>query len=187
MTEERWEKMIETAASNFGERRTNRRCSFIASAQLVDLNSNSRLAARTADIDRGGCYIDTLNPLPAGTTVMLRVRRENQSFKANAEVVYVQTGIGMGLAFIAAEAEQVRTLDQWIAGLDAAIALNTSKPELPQSSERAITSYQSERPRRKFTNEREESISLMYLILMLVQKKVLSEIEGQTLLRKLDA
>ena len=187
MTEERWEKTVETAASNFGERRTNRRFSFIAGAQLVDLNSNSRLAARTADIDRGGCYIDTLNPLPAGTTVMLRVRKENQSFKANAEVVYVQTGIGMGLAFIAAEREQLRTLDHWIAGLDAAIALNPSKSELSQSFERVITPYQSERPGGKSGNKREESSSLIYLILMLVQKKVLSEIEGQTLLRKLDA
>jgi len=184
VTEERREK---TAASNFGERRTNRRCSFIASAQLVDLNSNSRLVARTADIDRGGCYIDTLNPLPAGTTVLLRVRRENQSFKANAEVIFAQTGIGMGLAFIAAEAEQLRTLDQWVAGPGAAIAPETSKSELPQSSQQAITSYQSERLTENSVSEREESSSLMYLILMLVQKNVLSEMEGQMLLTRLVA
>jgi len=185
MAEERSKDTSETAASNFGERRNNRRCSFIASAQLVDLNSNSRLAARTADIDRGGCYIDTLNPLPAGTTVLLRVRRENELFKSNAEVVYAQTGIGMGLAFIAAEAEQLQTLDQWVGGFDGPAAPDISKSILPQASERAIISYESERTLEKSANKREQSSSLTYLILLLVQKKILSELEGQLLLTQL--
>jgi|SRR5271170_7040146 len=119
MAEEQWKETIENAASNFNERRRNGRCSFIASAELVHINSNSRLAARTTDIDRGGCYIDTLNPLAAGATVALRISNANRSFKAYAKVVYAQSGNGMGLAFTTADERQLQTLDQWVAGLDA--------------------------------------------------------------------
>ena len=126
MTEELW-NATEVTDSNFKDRRANGRCCFVARAALVDLNSNSRLAARTADITRDGCYIDTLNPLLIGTAVALRLSKENQSFKVTAEVVYVRTGNGMGLAFAAAEPAQLQTLDQWIAEFDAAMAANTSK------------------------------------------------------------
>jgi hypothetical protein len=184
MAEQRWDK---TAASNFNERRNSGRGSFIVNAALVDLNSNSRLAARSADINRGGCYIDTLNPLPAGTTVTLRLTKENLSFRANAEVVYVQIGNGMGLAFTAAEAEQMRILDQWIAGLDAAMAPNAPNSELSRASQPETASHQSQQPTGTAAYEQQEPGSLTYLILMLVQKNILSEIEGQALLEKIGA
>jgi hypothetical protein len=121
MAEGQLNETIKNVASSFNERRNNGRCSFVASADMVHINSNSRLAARTTDIDRGGCYIDTLNPLAVGTTLALRITKANQSFTAYAKVVYVQSGNGMGLAFTTADAGQLQTLDQWIAGLDATL------------------------------------------------------------------
>ena len=118
MTEEPGKKPIHNAAAGFKERRDNGRCSFVASADLVHVGSNSRLCARVTDIDRGGCYIDTLNPLAVGATIALRVSNADQSFTAHARVVYVQNGNGMGLAFTTADADQLRTLDQWLEGLD---------------------------------------------------------------------
>lgn len=185
MVQERWKKTIEAAALNFKERRSNGRCFFVARAELVDLNSNSRLASRTADIDRGGCYIDTLNPLPVGTPVTLRVTKGNQSFKADAEVVYVQNANGMGLTFTATQAEELRILDLWMAGLDTVMASNTPKSEPPEPHERATTPFQSQRPAGRSEHERGESLT--YLILMLIQKNVLSEMEGKALLEKLGA
>jgi len=179
------EKTLATGASGSQERRTSERCSFIASAEVVDLNSNSRLVARTADINRRGCYIDTLNPLTLGAAVTLRLGKENRSFSANAEVVYVQTGNGMGLAFTAAAAEQLEILNQWIAGLNSTVAPNISRSELHQLPQPAAISHQSQQPTGKAANEREEPLSLMYLILMLVQKNILSEMEGKALLDKL--
>jgi hypothetical protein len=37
-----------------------------AGAEVVELPRGARLHARTSDISRSGCYIDTLNPIPQG-------------------------------------------------------------------------------------------------------------------------
>ena len=176
------------SAAHIEDRRTNRRLTFIAIAELIDHTSNSRMVARTADIDRGGCYIDTLNPLPIGTTVTVRMTKENRSFKADAEVVYVQTGIGMGLAFTEAETEQLQNLDHWVAGLDGA-----APPEISASLWRkpsrvgrdAAKSTQASKKSSMKPLSEPEVCGLTYLVLMLVQKNVLSEMEGSALLEKI--
>jgi len=182
MAAEQW-KTIENANAQFTEKRRNGRCPFVARAELMDLVSNSRFSTRTADIDRGGCYIDTLNPLPVGTPVTLQVTKESLSFRADAHVVYTQTAIGMGLAFNAAETEQLRILDRWLSAADAEAGPNRSPSKVSHPLERAPISYVSGR-----TNAAaQRGEPLMYLILMLVQKNVLSEIEAKALLDKLGA
>jgi hypothetical protein len=179
MTETRWQRTIENTTTAFSERRNNDRCSFIAHAELVDLDSNSRLSARTVDIDRGGCYIDTLNPLRVGTVVKLHLNKDDRSFNIRAEVVYAQHGNGMGLAFAPPEEEQSRTLEEWIARSDATVASNGSLLGSLESSQQAT-------PKRgNSIAEAQQESPLMYLILMLVQKKVLSEMEGKALLERL--
>ena len=176
MVEELWKKTLEQAAANIRERRTGPRYSFAASAEVVEPQTNSRMPGRASDIDRGGCFIDTLNPFPAGTALMLRLSNENQSFRAQAEVAYVLTGMGMGLSFTIAEAEQLRTLEGWIAGLADPLALNRTKPQ----------SYQHPAARRERLGEARASESeppsvLKSLIRKLVEKRILSHIEGAAL------
>ncbi len=174
--EEGWKKVVQDSTT---ERRNNGRCPFIASAELVDLQSNSRLSARTMDLDRGGCYIDTINPLRVGTPVTLQLHKENRSFRTRAEVVYVQHGNGMGLAFANAEAEQSRILERWIAGLDATAAPNSSTADSVEPSEQQAVWHA------KNHDETRGASPLTYLILMLVQKNILNETEGKALLKKI--
>jgi hypothetical protein len=87
----------------------------------------------------------------------------------------------MGLAFATAEGEQSRTLEEWIAGPDATVAPNNSVLGSLQSPERATTE------RGTAITEGKEASPLMYLILMLVQKNILSEMEGQALFERLHA
>jgi len=81
------------------ERRRSPRFPFIASAEVLEENNNSQLSARVSDISATGCYVDTINPLPGGTPVRVKIFNEAQSFEASATVAYCVVHLGMGLSF----------------------------------------------------------------------------------------
>jgi hypothetical protein len=101
----------------FGQRRTVPRYSLIATAEVIEPPSDARMSGRISEISRKGCYFDILNTLPVGTIVQLRVTRDQGSFATMARIIYVQEGIGMGLAFIDPPEDQLRILDSWLAEL----------------------------------------------------------------------
>lgn len=100
------------------ERRSAPRHTMILAAEVVECASGARLSARTADISRTGCYIDTLNPVPQGSEIRLRITHGAEIFEALGRVVYVSYGLGMGIAFINVEAEQLARLDRWFSEPD---------------------------------------------------------------------
>ena len=55
------------------ERRSAPRYPMVLSVDVVELPRGGRLSARTSDISTTGCYIDTLNPIPQGSEVRLRI------------------------------------------------------------------------------------------------------------------
>lgn len=101
----------------FGQRRTVPRYSLIASAEVTEPRTDARMSGRISEISRKGCYVDLLNTLPVGTRVQLRVTRDQGAFATAARIIYVQEGIGMGLAFIDPPQDQLQTLDSWLAEL----------------------------------------------------------------------
>jgi hypothetical protein len=56
-------------------------------AQVFKLPRGAKLNARTSDISRTGCHIDTLNPSPAGTKLRLRLTQHDETFEAIGTVV----------------------------------------------------------------------------------------------------
>lgn len=99
------------------ERRRNTRYAFTADVELLEPNSGIAIPGRTADLSRGGCYVDTINPFPADTVVKLRLTKWDRSFEAQAKVVYSAAGMGMGLMFVTVDREQRLTMECWIAEL----------------------------------------------------------------------
>lgn len=97
------------------ERRRAQRHDMVLAAEVVELPRGAKFHARTADISRTGCYIDTLNPVPAGSELRLRLTHHHEVFEAPGRVVYVSPGLGMGIAFGVLEAEQRALLDHWLA------------------------------------------------------------------------
>ncbi|HUI50408.1 MAG TPA: PilZ domain-containing protein [Terriglobales bacterium] len=95
------------------ERRSAPRFAMVLAADVVELPRGARLTARTADISRTGCYIDTLNPVPEGSEVRLRITHHQEIFEAVGRVVYVSPGLGMGLVFVAVDPEQQSKLARW--------------------------------------------------------------------------
>jgi hypothetical protein len=96
-------------------RRVAPRYAMVLAAEVTELTSRARLNARTSDVSRSGCYIDTLNPMPAGTQIHVRLIRGTESFETHARVVYASPGLGMGVAFQGEPvASQMAILDQWL-------------------------------------------------------------------------
>jgi PilZ domain len=106
-----------TSGLPFGQRRTVPRYSLIATAEVVEPATDARMSGRISEISRKGCYLDILNTLPVGTPVQLSITRDQGSFTTMARIIYVQEGIGMGLAFVDPPQDQIRTLDSWLAEL----------------------------------------------------------------------
>lgn len=97
------------------KRRAVRRCPFVASAEVIELSSETRISARTSELAVGGCYIETLNPFREGTLVQVRILRDQGVFEAKAKVVYSHSNSGMGLAFNEMAPHQRLLLEDWLA------------------------------------------------------------------------
>jgi hypothetical protein len=96
------------------ELRRSSRVPFVASAEITELETDTRLPARTGDLSRHGCYMDMINPLPLGTTVRVHIVHGARSFQATAGVVYSQTPLGMGLAFNGVDSNGEAILQSWL-------------------------------------------------------------------------
>ncbi|MGB8475398.1 MAG: PilZ domain-containing protein [Candidatus Acidiferrum sp.] len=96
------------------EQRREPRFPFIASAELLEENSGSRMNTRISDLSLSGCYVDTINPFPDGTPLHLRIFTETHSFEAPATVVYSHTHLGMGVKFREVQAKFEEVLRLWL-------------------------------------------------------------------------
>jgi len=96
------------------DRRANPRYAFHATAEVVATDSGTKNTTRVRDLSQQGCYLDTDNPLPLGTTASVRMTKGGKWLEVQGRVVYNQPGRGMGLMFTAVKPEHGGTLDAWI-------------------------------------------------------------------------
>lgn len=97
------------------DRRVHPRYQFIACAEIMAVDSGTRIETRIRDLSQQGCYVDTNSPFALQTVADVHITRKAQSFKALARVVYSQPGKGMGLVFSSVQPEQLAILDGWVA------------------------------------------------------------------------
>lgn len=98
------------------DRRQAPRYPLILVAEVTGLAESTVLNARSSDVSRTGCYIDTLNPVPPGSQVRVRLRQGDEVFEAAARVAYICPGLGMGVPFDKnAPESQLAILDRWLA------------------------------------------------------------------------
>jgi PilZ domain len=97
------------------DRRQTPRYPLVMMAEVTALSTGAKLTTRTSDISRTGCYLDTLNPVPKGQRIHLRLVQKGQSFEAAAIVMYVSKGLGMGVRFQEdLSPQQVAILERWL-------------------------------------------------------------------------
>jgi hypothetical protein len=159
-------------ATHNAERRRSHRYPFTAAAEAIDLRSQTRVTGRSSDLNFGGCYIDTLNPLTVGAAVRVKIERERHQFEALATVAYSHPSMGMGLAFTQIKPQDQALLQKWMAQLggeephESPMAVKEAEPEaLPE-----ILNLQ------QVLNE---------LINVMVRKRVIDQNEAAALLRVL--
>ena len=91
------------------------RFALILVAILTEVESEPRLSARTSDVSRTGCYVDTLNPIPQGKLVRVVLNGGEESFESRGRVMYVSPGLGLGIQFEEpVEPRQLEVLNRWL-------------------------------------------------------------------------
>ncbi len=97
------------------DRRDAPRYPLIVGAEITEIATSERVTARTADVSRTGCFLDTAKPSPKGSMIQLRLTRGEELFQTQALVVYVSPGLGMGVRFHEYMSDgQRQILDRWL-------------------------------------------------------------------------
>jgi PilZ domain len=96
------------------EKRLTPRFPFVASAELTEEGSDARLTCRVSELSLHGCYIDMLNTLPEGTTVLVKVFAEGEFLESKAVVTYTHPRLGMGLSFHGLKPDFLPVLKGWL-------------------------------------------------------------------------
>jgi hypothetical protein len=99
------------------------RYSFVATTEIIDCATATRLSGRVSEISRQGCYVDILNPLPVGTPLNVLISHDQGTFVTKGKIIYVHETFGMGVLFVDPSHDQLRILDSWLAEIPAEAAL----------------------------------------------------------------
>ena len=96
------------------ERHRAPRFPFVAGIQVTDLVTEKQLAAHIEDLSLFGCFVETVDPFPAGTKVRLRISYGGANVLAQGTVAYSRDNGGMGIAFTSIEPSSLPILDAWL-------------------------------------------------------------------------
>jgi len=168
-----------STAGEVPERRRSPRRSFTAAVAAVEPISQTEIDAHTTDLSADGCYVDTMSPLPAETDINLRLTKNGKSFHTKARVMYCQTGVGMGLLFTEIAPAQRPVIERWFA------ELRGEAPPEPFSAENPAVAVHANPVPRLSASKSDQNYVIEDLVILLVQKHVITEDEGEAILRKL--
>ena len=90
----------------------------VASVEIRELGTNIRVRAQTSDLSTLGCYVDTLNPLPTGTEVELRISHNDEMMTVRGAVAYCKANMGMGIEFAEVPRNQLKVIQKWLDKVD---------------------------------------------------------------------
>ena len=101
---------VKSSTASPPERRRFARHTCRIGAQVATSTDGLRMAGTVTDISLGGCYVEMLSPLPAGTLVELSFELDGSPVNFPAKVRSQHMGFGMGLAFTAVSPENMEIL-----------------------------------------------------------------------------
>jgi PilZ domain len=96
------------------ERRRNPRIPFVASAEIIDEDENTRTASQLSDLSLHGCFVQLPNPFPEGTSVTIEIYKDEDFLETPATVAYFMPKRGMGLTFTSMEPQFAAILKKWL-------------------------------------------------------------------------
>ena len=99
------------------DRRQAARYALLAFAELTNPEDARLVSGKVTQISRNGCYVDTPKTFSVGTSLKVIISRDERTFVTQATVIHVQEQVGMGLAFLDPQEDQLHILDSWLAEL----------------------------------------------------------------------
>lgn len=168
----------ERAVADFVEKRSTPRFPVSASAEAFDINANLQITGRLADISRKGCYMDTIAPFALNAQVILTVKRDAQTFRTKAKVVYSLNAMGMGLMFTATEPDQIHVLELWLNELSGGILVEPDPPAPATPTFAAPTAIAT-------GADQELRDIVRELIVLLNRKSIVGDTEAMAMMRKI--
>src|SRR5260221_9986587 len=100
--------------SGVRDRRYSIRYPFAADAEMLELESGTRVSGVTSDLSLGGCFVCARRTLEVRARVRATVTREGQKAKMLAAVRIVKQHVGMDLEFLDVDPDSNTTLLAWI-------------------------------------------------------------------------
>ena len=98
-------------------RRYSIRYPFAADAEMLELQSGSRVSGVTSDLSLGGCFVCARRTLEVGARVRGTLTHEGHKVEMLAVVRVVKAQVGMGLEFLDIDPDSNATLLAWIENL----------------------------------------------------------------------
>jgi hypothetical protein len=104
--------------NDFAKKRANPRFAFFAEAEFT-LRDGTSLLGQLSELSARGCYIDTLQPVPNGTELRLRISDGMSSCELPGKVIYMNAGgglgiFGIGVLFGGMTVDQRSAIDMWL-------------------------------------------------------------------------
>jgi hypothetical protein len=121
------------------ERRYSPRYEFVASVEMVDVESGMQIVSLTSNLSLYGCYVKTTTPFRAGTSIKVTITHGDTSFTSLGKVAFSVADQGVGIAFDTLTVEGREILRQWVNQVS---AHSSALPYIPSASERATGSSQ---------------------------------------------
>lgn len=100
--------------TSYSSQRKVPRYTFVAVTEIIESTSQACILAKTNKISCKGCYVETLNPLPVGTSLNMVISRDHGTFATKGRVIYVREGLGMGVVFLDPAYDQLEILRSWL-------------------------------------------------------------------------
>ena len=98
--------------------------------ELRDERINTPMRINATDVSGNGCYVETILPLPIGTTLRVDFYLENQHIKISALIRTCDPGVGNGIEFTGMPLEGKQQFQAYLDGIDPQMGISA-----PQSLE----------------------------------------------------
>jgi hypothetical protein len=102
-----------TKTTRAAQRREFPRIPFKARSLVIEPISVEIVVARTRELSRFGCFVESPTPLPRRSRIQIEITDDGNVFRVSGVVAYV-TSEGMGIAFGLVEAGNYEVLEGWL-------------------------------------------------------------------------
>jgi hypothetical protein len=86
--------------------------------ELRDERINTPMRISATDVSGNGCYVETIMPLPIGTTLSVDFYLDNQHVKISAVIRTCDPGVGNGIEFTGMSLEGKQQFQAYLDGID---------------------------------------------------------------------